>query len=176
MSSGLLNSAQESPIVGSLELQLGGAQSEASRLLHSRDQGRATVLLVFGIDCGTCKVLAGQLSSMQQLSQVDCIGVCVQNGCADKLASFKEQLGLRFPLASCRQNELCRALCIPRSTWLFYPTLIFVDAEHRRRGYFVGGSSFYSNLDGNLRVAIEELLQPEQSPICLAGSAVEVEA
>ncbi len=174
MSCRLLNSAQDAQIVDPLELRLGDEAQTAERFPLPR---RAMVILVFGVDCGTCKVLAGLLSDLQveYAAEMDCIGICIQNGCGEKLLTFRDALGLHFPLASCRQHELCTALGIPRTTWLFYPTLIFLDVGHRLRGYFVGGSDFYTNTAENLRLAVSELLEPEQPLEWPEGSALEVE-
>src|SRR5215813_9761982 len=74
--------------------------SARSGLQISLLRGRVVVLFVFGIDCGTCKYLSGLLSNIcQEYAQaIECIGVCVQTGCQERLAEFAGKADVRFPL------------------------------------------------------------------------------
>jgi thiol-disulfide isomerase/thioredoxin len=147
--------------------------SEISLKLHPRQRngesvslplttlaGRVVVLFVFGVDCGTCKHLASVLSDFHHkfAPHIEFIGICVQSGCEEKLETFRAAFGLKLPLAHCSIRQLCAALHIPPATWLFYPTLIFIDAAQRMRGYFVGGDSFFEDYPMNLPKVLEELL------------------
>lgn len=130
-----------------------------STLPLSSLEGNVIVLLVLGIDCGTCRHVAGLLSNLQvEYPIVRVIGVCVQTGCGEQLVSFRERAEVRFPLAYCPTRELCPALGIPTSMWLFYPTLIFIDQQQRLRAVFVGKHAFFEDPAANIRTALNELL------------------
>jgi thiol-disulfide isomerase/thioredoxin len=139
--------------------------------------GRIIVLFVFGIDCGTCRHLAGMLSEIRKeyAPAAEFIGVCVQSGCGEKLEAFREQSGATLPLAACSTRELCPALGISPATWLFYPTFIFIDPEQRMRGFVVGGSEFFEDVETNLPAAVEGLLS-EKNPAWQVIEKVEVGA
>jgi thiol-disulfide isomerase/thioredoxin len=122
--------------------------------------GRVIVLFVLGIDCGSCKYLAGVLTNIRDRyqPQVEVIGICVQTGCQEKLADFAETADVKFRLAYCRTRDLSPALGISASIWLFYPTIIFVDQKQRLRAVFVGGHNFFLEPGTNIGVVLDELL------------------
>ena len=132
---------------------------EASLRLSSL-KGCAIVLFVLGIDCGTCKHVAGHLSSLncEYAPEVSFLGVCLQTGCREKLAEFDRETRVSFPLAHCLTRELCPALGIPKATWLFFPTLIFIDQDKKLRGFFVGGDVFFDDVVANTRGVLDSLL------------------
>src|SRR5882762_5249094 len=77
-------------------------------------QGRLIVLLVLGIDCGSCRHVAGILSGIRtEYSFLEVIGICVQTGCREQLPDFANSATVQFPLGYCSTRELCPALGIP---------------------------------------------------------------
>jgi peroxiredoxin len=148
----------------SLQLHFGSKSSEPALLALSSLIGRVIVLFVFGVDCGTCRHLSGVLSDLRRefSGSAECIGVCIQSGCEERLEAFRAESSLELPLAHSSTTQLCPALHIPRATWLFYPTLIFIDAKQRMRGYVVGGSSFFEDSAANLRKILEDLLHEQR--------------
>ncbi len=156
----------------------GSANREPVMLPLTTLAGRVVVLFVFGVDCGTCKHLAGLLSDFRRefAPQVEFIGVCVQSGCEERLEAFRVESGAKIKLAHCSTKQLYPALHIPPGTWLFYPTLIFIDKQQRMRGYFVGGDGFFEDTAANLRGVLEELFGERGEDEALeAGEKVEVE-
>jgi hypothetical protein len=130
------------------------------------------VLFVFGIDCGTCRWLAGTLSKLRStyLAEAEFVGVCVRSDCAAELVRFRHEAGAEFPLTHCRSRELCQAVGIPQGTWLFYPSLIFVDRQQRMRGFVVGGDEFFEDTETNLQAILHELAADSQSNESGCGS------
>jgi hypothetical protein len=130
-----------------------------SRLRIQDLEGRVIVFLVFGVSCGTCKHLAGVLSDLSlEYSDVKVVGICVQTGCSEQLQDFARNIKVRFPLGYCTTRELCPALGIPASMWLFYPTLIFVDQQQRLRAVFPGKHDFFQDPTTNIRAALDQML------------------
>ena len=138
--------------------------SKQTQLQLSAWKGRVIVLFIFGPECGTCKHLARMLSSLGQehSRDIECIGICVQTGCREKLPDFAVAANTIFPLTYCSTRELCPALGIPKGTWLFYPTVIFIDRQQRLRSIFVGNHEFFNDPETNIRLALGELI-PETS-------------
>ncbi len=114
----------KTPRIKDLTLRLseveGGAEGELSLASLT---GRVIVLFVFGIDCGTCRHLAGMFSVLrkQYTPAAELVGICVQNSCDERLPAFRQASGTTMPLARCTTRELCSALGISPATWLFYP-------------------------------------------------------
>jgi len=162
MKTSLSNSALAAPRIRETAFELTPSSTEGAPAILSLSSlaGRVIVLFVFGIDCGTCKHLARLLSDFQDefRPDVEFIGVCVQSGCEERLDEFRSGSGTRLKLAHFSTRQLCPALHIPPATWLFYPTLIFIDKQQRMRGYFVGGDSFFEDTPTHLRKILEELL------------------
>jgi len=157
----LINTEQLARPIKDLTLPVTAQAGHSSPDLRlSQLRGRVIVLFVFGVDCGTCKHLAGVLSTLCQehAQDVECIGICVQTGCQEKLSDFADKADVRFPLTYCPTRELCPALGIPKATWLFYPTVIFIDREQRLRAFYVGNHDFFNNPDKNIRAVLDELL------------------
>lgn len=147
--------------IGDLVLPLDGPpDAPGSSVRLSTLRGRMLVLLILGVNCKTCQHVATMLSMIrfEYSPEVDFFGICVQAECRDKLADFATGAEIYFPLTFCRTRELCPALGISVSTWLFYPTLIFIDQEQRLRGVFVAGDPFFTNVESNVRLALDELL------------------
>ncbi len=121
---------------------------------------RVILLFVLGIDCGTCKHVAHQLSTLhaEYGDDVAVVGVCVQNGCEERFEEFDPRSEFSFPLAQCSTRDLCAALGVPKGTWLFFPTMIFIDPAQRLRGLFVGGDTFFEDFASNTREALDSLL------------------
>lgn len=121
--------------------------------------GRALILLILGVDCGTCRNIVRILSDLQNQypDDVACAGVCVHPGCRMKLDDFARNSGVDSHLGYAPLRDLCRALGISASTWLLYPTLIFIDHEQFMRGYVTTGDPFYENTEENLRGAFAQL-------------------
>ncbi|HZP04560.1 MAG TPA: TlpA disulfide reductase family protein [Terracidiphilus sp.] len=162
MSIVLENSASNALRIGELTLRLIAEASDQKPAILPLTSlaGRIVVLFVFGADCSTCKYLAGLLSEFHDefKPDVEFIGVCVQSGCEERLEEFRATSNTRITLAYCPSREIRPALHIPPGTWLFYPTIIFIDEEQRMRGYFVGGSSFFENTAANLLGVLGQLL------------------
>jgi thiol-disulfide isomerase/thioredoxin len=139
---------------------------ERAQLQVSFLRGRVVIFFVFGPDCGTCKYLASVLSILRQeyAEDLECIGVCVQTGCQERLSDFAQKADVRFPLTYSRTRELYPALGIPKATWLFYPTVIFIDREQRLRALFVGNHDFFKNPAENIRAVVEELISETSRP------------
>ena len=160
------NATLAAPGIEEITLQMTPSSSsgEPAKLSLSCLTGRVIVLFVFGIDCGTCKHLAALLSDFRGefTPEVEFIGICVQSGCEEKLEAFRAECGTELRLSHCSTRELCLALHIRPATWLFYPTLIFIDDKQRMRGYFVGGDSFFEDTPTNLRRTLEELLNKQR--------------
>jgi thiol-disulfide isomerase/thioredoxin len=159
MKSSLPNSVLTAPRIDELALQL--IDRNPSRLLLSSLAGRVIVVFIFGIDCGTCKRLANLLSEFRDefKPDVEFIGVCIQSDCEERLEAFGAGSSTQLTLTYCPSRQLRPAFHIPSGTWLFYPTLIFIDNKQRMRGYFVGGDSFFEDTPANLRRVLEELLR-----------------
>ena len=156
--------------IGDVTLSTATAADEsAPSLLLSSYKGKVLVLLVLGVTCKTCRHVAAVLSNvLSQLSiEAAGVGICVQSGCGDRLDYFASGAEIHLPLTSCRLRDLCPALGISSSTWLFYPTLIFIDREQRLRGLFISGDTFFENLETNLRVALDQLVTeaPAELPV-----------
>jgi hypothetical protein len=136
------------------------AHDSSPHLQLSQLRGRVIIIFVFGVDCSTCRHLAGALSILRQERGpvVECIGICVQSGCQERLPDFASKADVRFPLTYCSTRELCPALGIPKATWLFYPTVIFIDQEQRRRAFYVGNHDFFKDPHKNIRAVLDELL------------------
>ncbi len=148
--------------------------SKQTQLQLSTWKGRVIVLFIFGPDCGTCKHLARTLSSLSReySRDIECIGICVQTGCRERLPDFAITADAIFPLTYCSTRELCPALGIPKGTWLFYPTVIFIDQQQRLRSIFVGNHEFFKDPEANIRLALGELIPETQQ----SGREVEVSA
>lgn len=161
----LPNTASHSPGIEEIALRLisDSADDEPAELWLTNLAGRVVVLFVFGIDCGTCKHLARLLSDfrVEFSPQVEFIGISVQTDCEERVEVFRKDSGTHLKLAHCSTRQLYPALHIPPGTWLFYPTLIFIDQKQRMRGYFVGGSDFFADTAVNLRRILNELLREE---------------
>jgi thiol-disulfide isomerase/thioredoxin len=129
-------------------------------------KGFLTVLFVLGIDCGTCKHIAEALSNLQDkyAAEAKFVGVCVQFGCRERLADFQSATKGRFPLGYCRTRDLSPALGIPKATWLFYPTMIFLDRNQRLRGLFIGDDEFFKDVIVNTSEALDSLLLEDEVP------------
>jgi thiol-disulfide isomerase/thioredoxin len=128
--------------------------------LHLADlSGHAILLFVLGIDCGSCKQLARILTGLryEYAPEIEFIGVCIQNGCDEKLPEFASVTLASFPLTHSTNRDLCGSLGIPRSTWLYFPTIIAIDSRQRLRGVFAGKHEFFNNSTENLRVVLDEL-------------------
>jgi peroxiredoxin len=168
----LSKSALDARPIDGLVLSLGGAEGSISL---TDLEGRVIVLFVFGIDCGNCRHLARSLSNfrLNYLAEVAFIGVCVRSDCAAELVRFREETEAEFPLTHCRSRELCQSVGIPQGTWLFYPSLIFIDRQQRMRGFVVGGDEFFENAESNLQAILCELGRELYEP---AGDGVEVRA
>ncbi len=170
----LLN--QERDITGSIgdvALTLPGTGEEPESVLRlSSFQDRILVLLVLGVTCKHCKHVAIALSEIlpEYASEVSIVGVCVQSGCAERLPEFAPGAEIHFPLAACRLRDLCPALGIAPSTWLFYPTLIFIDREQRLRGLFISGDSFFEDVEKNMRSALGQLLAEVPAEISMEAT------
>lgn len=136
-------------------------EGSTQSILLSSLRGQVLVLFVFGIDCGTCKHLAGTLSRLQTdyLPEASFLGVCVQNACHERLSEFRQAALPTFLLASCRSRDLYDALELPKGTWLFYPTLVFIDQEQQLRGLFIGENTFFTDVDLNTRALLDFLLK-----------------
>lgn len=134
--------------------------ADEGTLKLSRLAGRVVVILVLGVDCGTCKHVARFLSELryEYSPEVEFLGLCVASGCEEQLPQFSIDNELRLPLGHCPTRDLCPALGIPRATWLFYPTLIFLDRQQRLRGLFISGDSFFDQLEVNVRASLDRLL------------------
>jgi peroxiredoxin len=130
------------------------------RLAASSFAGRLLVLFVLGTNCENCKQVSGTLSALQDeyAGAVVCVGVCVQPGCRYKLEDFAAQSGCRIQLGSCSTRELCSALGLSVSTWLLYPTLIFVDRNGLMRGHVIAGDAFFEDTAANCRVVLDRIL------------------
>jgi AhpC/TSA family len=148
----------------SLELSPRSGSGETTMLPLASLAGHVIVLFVLGVDCGACRHLAGWLSEFGDEFKPDAefIGVCVQSGCEERLEAFRAESGAKLTLAHCSTRQLYPALHIPPGTWLFYPTLIFIDNKQRIRGYFVGGDSFFENTQTNLQSVLDELLRERE--------------
>jgi thiol-disulfide isomerase/thioredoxin len=159
----LLKTASNTPTIEEIALRLisDSTDDEPAELWLTNLAGRVVVLFVFGIDCGTCKHLARLLSDFRAefAPQVEFIGISVQSGCEERLEAFRRESGTQLKLAHCSTRLLYPALHIPPGTWLFYPTLIFIDQKQRMRGYFVGGGDFFADTEVNLRMTLNELLR-----------------
>ncbi len=147
------------------------APSEAQNgtLCLSTLRGTVVVLLILGVDCGSCKHLARELSSLhhEYAPEVSFVGVCVQSGCRDRLTDFNQGAQAAFPLASVPSRELCPALGIPKATWLFFPTMIFLDREQRLRGLFIAGDEFFNDPINNTRAALDAIrLETASLQVC----------
>lgn len=140
------------------EVQVSASGQTQTRL--SEWKGQVIVLFIFGPDCGTCKHLARIISNVRReyAHDIKCVGICVQTGCREKLADFAIQTHAAFPLTYCSTRELCPALGIPKGTWLFYPTVIFIDREQRLRGLFVGNHPFFAAPEFNVQGVLSELI------------------
>jgi hypothetical protein len=123
-------------------------------------QGNLIVLLVLGVDCSSCRHVAGVLSGLRkEYSSLEVVGTCVQTGCQEKLPDFAKSTDVQFPLGYCPTRELCAAIGIPASMWLFYPTLIFVDQRQRLRAVFVGKHDFFHDPATNIRAVLDQLIR-----------------
>jgi thiol-disulfide isomerase/thioredoxin len=136
------------------------SDGDPEKLAPSAFAGKAMVLFVLGTNCENCKQVAGLLSGLQDeyAGAVVCIGVCVQPGCRYKLAEFAAQTGCRIQLGSCSTRELCSALRLSVSTWLLYPTLIFIDRDRLMRGHVVTEDTFFENTAANCRAVLDQFL------------------
>ncbi len=158
-----LNPPTQSPVeemfLSIVDKSAGEAENNGTPLRLSSLKGSIVVLFVLGIDCGTCKYLAGALSNLhyEYAPDVFFVGLCVQHGCQERLMELNEAAGAAFPLASCPSRELCSVLRIPKATWLFFPTMIFLDQQQRLRGLFIGGDDFFLDAVGNTRELLDEL-------------------
>ena len=166
MKSSLPNAALTAPRIEEIALQMTPSSSsgEPGMLSLSSLAGRVIVLFVFGIDCGTCKHLAALLSDFRGefTARSEFVGICVQSGCEERLEAFRAESGTGLRLGHCSTRQLCSSLHLPQATWLFYPTLIFIDGKQRMRAYFVGGNSFFEDTPTNLRRTLEELLDKQK--------------
>ncbi len=134
--------------------------TEDTRPLHLADfSGRAILLFILGIDCGSCKHLAQLLTGLryEYAPEIEFLGVCIQNGCDEKLTEFADATLTNFPLTHCTNRDLCSALGIPRSTWLYFPTIIAIDNRQRLRGVFTGQHELFNDTTTNLRTILDEL-------------------
>ncbi len=144
---------------------------EGAQPLHLGDfSGKGIVLFVLGIDCGSCKNLARLLAQLRDeySPEIEFIGVCIQNGCEEKLDEFAAATSTNFPLMHCTNRDLCAALRIPRSTWLYFPTIIAIDTHQHLRGVFTGQHQLFSDAPSNLRLVFDELSAIGKSSLNLA--------
>ena len=166
-----LNSAIAGPRIDEIALQLipSSTSGDAATLSLSSLTGSVIVLFVFGVDCGTCKHLVRTLSDFRSElhPNVEIIGVCVQSGCEERLEAFRSISGAELKLAHSSTRQLCLALHLPPATWLFYPTLIFIDHKQSMRRCFIGGDSFFDDSQANLRKTLEELLAEQREDAAL---------
>lgn len=141
------------------DLVLSPAMEEDAPLHLSGFSGRAVLLFVLGIDCGSCKQLARSLSELryEYSPEIEFVGICIQNACDERLAEFADATHISFPLRHCANRDLCNAVSIPRSTWLYFPTLIAIDSQQRLRGVFTGQSELFNDTATNLRMLLDEL-------------------
>jgi SAM-dependent methyltransferase/peroxiredoxin len=161
--------------IGELVLSLGSPGNQSAKPVKlSNYRGRVVVLLVLGVTCNSCRRVATVLSHalLQHSTEAAGIGICVQSGCGDRLEEFASPSEIRFPLTSCRLRDLCPALGIPSSTWLFYPTLIFIDQKQRLRGLFISGDPFFQNLEANLRSVLDQLVAEASAGEPCGGDAM----
>ncbi len=130
----------------------------------SKFKGFPVVLFLLGIDCGTCKHIAESLSYLQEKYSWEArfVGICVQFGCGERLAEFRPAVQGRFPLGYCRTRDLCSALRIPKATWLFYPTMIFLDQNQSLRGLFIGRDEFFKDVVANTCEVLDGLLLEDE--------------
>ena len=128
-------------------------------------KGRSILLFVLGVDCGTCKQLARTLSGLhdEYASDIEFFGICIQNAYEEMLPEFASAAAVNFPLTHCSNRELCESLHIPRSKWLYFPTLIFLDAQQRLRGLLTGKDRFFEDASTNLRAVLDTLLSESKS-------------
>jgi hypothetical protein len=162
----LLTSPMLAPRIEEISLEISSWSRDGGTALLALSSlaGRVIVLIVFGVDCGTCKHLVTAISDLRRefAGRVEFIGVCVQSGCEERLEIFRAEAGAELPFGHCSTRQLCPALHIPPATWLFYPTLIFIDDSQRMRGYVVGGDSFFKEGLSNLRETLEGLLTEQK--------------
>ncbi|WP_216847017.1 redoxin family protein [Granulicella sp. L60] len=135
------------------------ATEENTPLHLAGSGGRAVLLFVLGIDCGSCKQLARSLSELryEYSPEIEFVGICIQNACEEGLAEFADETHTSFPLRHCTNRDLCNALSIPRSTWLYFPTLIAIDSQQQLRGVFTGQHQLFNDTAINLRMLLDEL-------------------
>jgi peroxiredoxin len=133
---------------------------EGSQVRLSSLRGQVVILFVLGIDCGACKYVAGVMSKVSQeyARDVQVVGICVQTACEERLSSFGEGAAVQFPLTYSRSRDLCTAVGIPKGTWLYYPTVIFIDRELKMRAFFVGNHDFFHDTEQNTRSLVTALL------------------
>jgi thiol-disulfide isomerase/thioredoxin len=168
----------EAPEIEDIVLRLSPSptSSDPLTLPVSSLAGRVVVFFVFGADCGTCKHLAGLLSGIcrEFTREVEVIGIYPQTGAEERLEAFRAESGTELTLAHCSNRQLCAALHIPAGTWLFYPTLIFIDQAQRMRGFVVGGDSFFEDTLASLRRILKELAgEQRENEAQEAGEKVE---
>jgi thiol-disulfide isomerase/thioredoxin len=146
-----------------------------SKAVHLAEfKGHPVLLFVLGVDCGTCKQLARALSALRDeyFPHIEFFGICIQNACEEMLPEFASATAVNFLLTHCSNREICEALHIPRSRWLYFPTVIFLDAQQRLRGLFTGRDKFFEDASTNLREALDTLLAESKS----AGEQMEATA
>jgi len=157
----LPNAKESAQEIATLPIALytaGDSDDNPEKLAPSEFAGKSIVLFVLGTNCENCKKVAGILSGLQDEygGAVVCIGVCVQPGCRYKLAEFAAQTNCRIQLGSCSTRELCSAIRLSVSTWLLYPTLIFIDRDRLMRGHVVTGDTFFENTAANCRAVLNQ--------------------
>jgi len=162
MLSELPNAKESASEIAALPVRLpasSGSDDDPEKLTPSSFAGKLLVLFVLGTNCNNCKQVAGILSELQDeyAGKIVCVGVCVQPGCRYKLEEFAAESGCRIHLGYCSTRELCSALGLSASTWLLYPTLIFIDRDRLMRGCAFAGEPFFENTAANCRAVLDRL-------------------
>ena len=156
------NAKESAREIGQLSIELytpSDSDDDPEKLSPAVYAGKTLVLFVLGTNCENCKQIMKSFSGLldEYAASVVCAGVCVQPGCRYKLGDFAEQTGCRIPLGYCSTRSLCVAIGISVSTWLMYPTLIFIDQNRLMRGYVTAGDEFFENTAANCRAVLDRI-------------------
>lgn len=128
-------------------------------------RGKVVAVLFILTGCSHCQAVAKSIEKVYEAEKArgfEVIGIAVDQGAKDKLAAFRKEQQVTFPLAWDAPMAMFNFMQLPIMVGPKMPQLAFVDREGVIRSQYPGESAFFNDpvREKNLRAEVEKLLGP----------------
>ena len=133
-----------------------------SQQLLSAYKGKTIVLAFMYGTCPHCQRTAKVLEQIQKEyagKGVQTLGALFEQGDVSRVADFRKQLGLSYPVGVSDTRTVLEYLQFPITEPYFVPILVFIDKRGMIRSQFIGDEKFLEGQETNIRAEIDKMLK-----------------